>query len=351
MHGEYRPPGGQQVVVDADEVDGRFANLHFSGDFLPPVGAVLESVVGVLEGLEVTSSVKEMTAVVEAALAARGEVPAGLVDAQAVAIAVRRAASGALSWSDIDFEIIHGPVLDPVLNVALDETLVEEVMAGRRKPFLRLWEWDAPQVVIGSFQSVANEIQPEGAARQGITVTRRISGGGAMFMQPGMAITWSLVVPTALVEGMSFEQSYPYLDQWVMEALASIGVRATYVPLNDIASDKGKIAGAAQKRWAKGWTLHHVTMSYDIDTPAMVEVLRIGMDKLRDKGTRSAAKWVDPLVSQISLSRDEVVAAFADHFIASYGATWSELSSAELETARRRCESKFATPEWTYRLP
>lgn len=31
--------------------------------------------------------------------------------------------------------------------------------------------------------------------------------------------------------------------------------------------------------------LHHVTMSYDIDADKMVEVLRIGKEKLSDKGT------------------------------------------------------------------
>ena len=48
--------------------------------------------------------------------------------------------------------------------------------------------------------------------RHGVTVTRRVSGGGAMFIQPGNTITYSLYVPTSLVEGLSFEQSYAFLD-------------------------------------------------------------------------------------------------------------------------------------------
>ena len=97
---------------------------------------------------------------------------------------------------------------------------------------------------------------------------------------------------------MSFEQAYPYLDQWVMEVLDKLGIKATYVPLNDIASEFGKIGGAAQKRWANGYMVHHVTMAYDIDAIKMNEVLRIGMEKIRDKGTRSAVKRVDPMRSQ-----------------------------------------------------
>jgi len=255
------------------------------------------------------------------------------MDPEAVGIAVRRALGAALSWDDIDFEVIHGPVVDPMVNVALDETLVEDVAAGRRRPFMRLWEWNGPQVVIGSFQSYQNEVQPDGVERYGITVSRRVTGGGAMFMEPGNCITYSLVIPTALVDGMSFEQAYPYLDQWVMEVLEKLGIKAKYVPLNDIASEAGKIGGAAQKRWANGYMVHHVTMAYDIDAVKMNEVLRIGMEKIRDKGTRSAVKRVDPMRSQTGLPREEIMRVFFDHFKDKYQATEGTITEEDLRGA------------------
>ncbi len=204
------------------------------------------------------------------------------------------------------------------VNVALDEVLTEEVGAGRRNPTLRFWDWDEPSVVIGSFQSVRNEVDPDGVDRHGISVVRRISGGGAMFMEAGNCITYSLYVPQTLVDGMSFADSYAFLDAWVMAALEKIGISAFYVPLNDIATEQGKIGGAAQKRLANGGMLHHVTMSYDIDADKMVEVLRIGREKLSDKGTRSAKKRVDPLRRQTGLARTEIVAAMMDVFAERY---------------------------------
>src|SRR3546814_8242218 len=51
----------------------------------------------------------------------------------------------------------------------------------------------------------------------------------------------------------------------------------------------------------------HVTMSYDIDAEKMVQVLRIGREKLSDKGTTSAKKRVDPLRSQTGLARDTII--------------------------------------------
>ncbi|TAM87485.1 MAG: lipoate--protein ligase family protein, partial [Jatrophihabitans sp.] len=245
-----------------------------------------------------------------------------------------------------------GPVvLDPLLHMALDEVLAHEVGAGRRGPTLRFWDWDSSLVVIGSFQSVRNEVDPKAAARYGIHVARRISGGGAMFMEPGNCITYSLVVPGSLVEGLSFAQSYAFLDDWVLAALAGIGIRARYVPLNDIASDAGKIAGAAQRRFADGTVLHHVTMAYDIDAAKMTEVLRIGREKLSDKGTASAVKRVDPLRSQTGMDRGEVIAALADGFRGRYRTREGAYTEGELRAAADLVRTKFATPQWTNRVP
>ena len=141
----------------------------------------------------------------------------------------------------------------------------------------------------------------DAAARYGVQVLRRISGGGAMFMEAGSVVTYSLYLPGELVAGMSFAESYAFLDAWVLEALHEVGINARYEPLNDIASPQGKIGGAAQKRLGSGAVLHHATLSYDIDADRMLEVLRIGREKMSDKGHQSAKKRVSPLKSQTGI--------------------------------------------------
>jgi lipoate-protein ligase A len=172
-----------------------------------------------------------------------------------------------------------------------------------------------------------------------------------MFMEAGNCITYSLYLPQTLVDGISFADSYAFLDAWVMAALEKIGVTAFYVPLNDIATEQGKIGGAAQKRLANGGMLHHVTLSYDIDADKMVEVLRIGKEKLSDKGTRSAKKRVDPLRRHTGLARTEIITAMMEVFSERYAATPSQLTAAELDAARERVAAKFGTEEWLYRVP
>jgi lipoate-protein ligase A len=349
MHGEFKVPGGKLVVVDLEVVDDRIRDFRLAGDFfLEPDGA-LAAINAAVNGMPAQSDAKTIAAAVQVALP-----PDAILlgfSADSVAVAIRRALSKASGWKDYDWQLIHGAAYPPVVQMALDQVLSEEVGAGRRKPTLRIWEWNEPGVVLGSFQSVKNEVDLENAQKYGFQVTRRVSGGGAMFMEAGSVITYSIYAPLDLVQGMSFADSYAFLDEWAIIALRSLGIDASYVPLNDITSPTGKIGGAAQKRLGSGAVLHHVTMSYDMDGEKMVEVLRIGREKMSDKGTKSANKRVDPLKSQTGLSRAEIIDAMEKTFTGLYGSTPSEVTPGELERAQRLVTEKFGTDEWLYRVP
>ncbi|MCU1509062.1 MAG: Lipoate--protein ligase [Glaciihabitans sp.] len=349
MHGEFKVPGGKLVVVDLEVRDGVIADFQLAGDFFLEPDSALESINAAVNGLPANSDARTITAAITAALPSDA-VLLGFT-AESVATTTRRALAQATSFTDYEWEIVHGAAYPPVVQMALDQVLAEEVGAGRRKPTLRIWEWNSPAVVIGSFQSVKNEVDPENATKYGFEVVRRISGGGAMFMDAGAVITYSIYAPSDLVQGMSFADSYAFLDEWVIVALRSLGIDAFYQPLNDITSAKGKIGGAAQKRLGAGAVLHHATMSYDMDGEKMVEVLRIGREKMSDKGTKSAAKRVDPLRSQTGLTRAEIIDRMVETFTKLYGSTPGDVTPEELEQANRLVAEKFSTEEWLQRVP
>jgi len=354
LHGEYKVPGGKLVIADL-AVDagtgggpGVISAASVNGDFFLEPDEALEDINRALVGLSRDAPHGTIAEAVRAAVGP-GTVMFGF-DAPAVATAVRRALGHATRWEDHDWEVLVPQPLPITTQVALDQVLAEDVAAGRRRPALRLWQWTEPAVVLGSFQSLANEVDPAGVERHGITVVRRVSGGGAMFMEADNCVTYSLYLPQSLVDGMAVADSYPFLDAWAMEALRRIGVEAFYQPLNDIATPQGKIGGAAQKRIGGG-LLHHVTMSYDIDARKMTEVLRIGREKLRDKGIRSAAKRVDPLRRQTGLSRPEIWEAMMDTFAERHGATRARLTEDEIGRAEELAARRFSSPEWTARVP
>jgi lipoate---protein ligase len=349
MHGEYKVPGGKLVVVDLDVVDNTITDFRLAGDFFLEPDAALEAINAAVNGLPADSDAATYSAAVARALP-EGSTLLGFTP-DSVAVAIRRSLSKASGWRDYDWSLVHAKAVSPAMHLALDEVLAAEVGEGLRQPTLRIWEWEESAVVIGSFQSLKNEVDPVGAATYGYEVVRRISGGGAMMMEKGAVITYSLYVPAELVQGMSFADSYAYLDEWVIEALRSLGIDASYKPLNDITSPTGKIGGAAQKRFGNGGVLHHVTMSYDMDGEVMAQVLRIGREKLSDKGIASAAKRVDPLRSQTGLSRAEIIERMKKTFTTLYRATPGDITETEYRKAAELVESKFSRPEWTARVP
>src|SRR5699024_4479797 len=144
--------------------------------FLEP-DEVLEDIDAALVGRPETSSVADMASVIESVT--KDAAMVGFTP-EAIAIAVRRALGRATSWHDLTFEIIHEEPTSPLLTVALDQVVLEEVGGGRRGPTLRVWEWDSAAVIIGSFQSLKNEVDSRAAEERGVRVIRRISGGGAM---------------------------------------------------------------------------------------------------------------------------------------------------------------------------
>lgn len=253
-------------------------------------------------------------------------------------------------WTDHDWNFVDTGPLTPLSHMALDQVLLDEVAAGRRPPTIRFWEWTAPAVVIGTFQSVRNEVDMDAAQTHEIEVVRRISGGGAMFIEPGNSITYSIYAPKSLVAGMSFSDSYAAMDQFVLAALADLGIKAWYEPLNDITSDAGKIAGAAQAHRQKA-ILHHVTMSYNIDVAKLLQVLRIGREKMSDKGTKSAAKRVDILRRQTGLSREHIIERMIDTFRRRHGLSTGALTPDEQTLADQLIQEKFSTEDWLYKVP
>ena len=253
-------------------------------------------------------------------------------------------------WRAFPWKLLPAVARTPLLNMALDEVLVERVGAGRRQPTLRIWGWSARCVVLGRFQSVRNEVDEVAAARRGIEIVRRISGGGAMFIEPEGAITWSLYAPESMTAGMTFAESYRFFDAWVVDALRELGIDAWYAPLNDITSRAGKIGGAAQARRG-GAVLHHTTMAYDMNLPLLLEVLRTGKEKLSDKGVTSADKRVAPLRQQTNLPREAIIEYMVEQFRRRFGLEADALHPEEFAEAEERARERFGSRTWTHYLP
>lgn len=428
--GEYKTPGGKLVGVTIMWSDHTHAGetqhaegAQVDGDFFASVD---ELTIPLLKaaGMTIAQCVGEGRATVDdidAALHrlfsvhAPDALPVG-IDARAIAIAAARAAGEtdakgaatsqhvtapqhavtpqhggivddapvALSeaWNRCDWGVIHDPEpFDPAMQMAFDEAIARSVACGHTAPLLRLWEWGAPAVVIGAFQSLSHEVDPDAARSLGFTVVRRCTGGGAMFVRPEHTVTFSLYVPLAFVDGLTPREAYRRCNEWVVVALRQLGLDVRFDAFNDLASPRGKIGGSAARRFpaprveagagaadagagaaadaGPGCLLHHVTMAYDIDADAMVSVLRVSSEKMRDKAVKSASRRVDPLRRQLDgladskapRTRGAIVDYLGRFALATLpGAHEATIGEDVMADARALRDAKYATQRWTSRI-
>ncbi len=135
-----------------------------------------------------------------------------------------------------------------------------------------------------------------------------------------------------------------------MSAFLELGVPASYREINDIISPRGKIAGAAQAR-RRGFVLHHTTIAHTMDVDLPTRLIRIGRERLADRGVRSAEKNVSPLSWFTQLSCDEVAAHMQAYFTREFRAQDRPLTPYELDSASRLVASKYSEASWINRLP
>jgi lipoate---protein ligase len=251
---------------------------------------------------------------------------------------------------EVEWDVIPPSPHPAHMHMALDEVLLERVIAGERRPTLRIWEWIEPALVIGSHQSVINEVDTVAARDLGFVVTRRMSGGGTMLCEPGRTITYSLYLPESAVAGTTFRKSYALLDGWAVRAFVGLGIPAEYREINDIISPRGKIAGAAQAR-RRGFVLHHTTIAHTMDVELVPRLIRIGRPNIAAIGVRSAEKPVSPLSWFTSLSCADVAQNLVRYFASEFRTEQGSASPDELEAARRLVATKYGTPAWVNRIP
>lgn len=330
-------PSGKMVKAAVDVREDQLENVSIRGDFFIEPPEALEELEEALTGLDVDAERAEYLATVD-------EVEGKMIgfSAEHVYEAIQEAVK------QTRWRIIDAGIHSEAMHHALDEVLLEKMEEGDMRPTLRFWHRKNPAIPFGRFQSYEDEVQQEYVEDNGIEVVRRITGGGAMYSEPGDIITYSMYLPKEMVPE-DVEESYEELDRWAVEALNDLGVEVEYQPLNDIEHEDGKIGGAAQLR-KQGSVLHHTMISYDLDTENMLKALRVGKEKVSDKAIESAEKRVAVISDYIDRSRDEVIEALKERFQERYGGDEDMLDEELLEKAEDLAEEKFSTEEWNRKL-
>ena len=229
--------------------------------------------------------------------------------------------------------------LDPCYNLALEQFVLEYRTEG---DWLMLWQ-NANTIVIGQNQNTAEEIDPAFVAAHGITVVRRMTGGGAVYHDLGN-LNYSFITDVGNAEELSIRR----FTEPVCRALAAMGVEAETSGRNDIVVDGRKVSGVAQ-RIAGGRILHHGTLLFDSDPAMIAGSLRADPAKFRSKSAKSVRSRVGMLRDYLPAGTD--LCTFWDRILqelAPEGILRESLTERELVLVRRLVDEKYRSWDWTW---
>ena len=228
---------------------------------------------------------------------------------------------------------------DPCWNLAVEQYVLEHKTQG---DWLMLWQ-NRNTVVVGCNQNTLEEIDPDFVRQHGITVVRRMTGGGAVYHDLGN-LNYSFITDL----GDSAALSIRRFTEPVCRALAALGVTAETSGRNDILVDGKKVSGVAQRIYG-GRILHHGTLLFDSDSAMIAGSLRADPSKFASKSTKSVRSRVGNLREYLPEGAD--MAGFWAALLGELAADGFErqtLTEEELAQVRKLAEEKYRSREWTY---
>lgn len=179
------------------------------------------------------------------------------------------------------FRIIDTGVRSGRANIAFDEAMIElhrEGVIGDTVRFLRF----EPTALVGRHQAIGRELRVDYCRENGIGLARRITGGGAIYFDPGI-LGWELVLSRKRLAMPGLADYAEQICAAVAGGLArAFSIPARYRPRNDIEVDGRKISGTGG--FFDGDTLFYQgTVLIDVEPERVMACLNVPRAKLEKR--------------------------------------------------------------------
>ncbi len=177
---------------------------------------------------------------------------------------------------EIQMHCILSDIHDIYFNLAAEEFLLKH----KEDNFFILWPSQAC-VVVGKHQNTMAEINSAYLRHDKIPVARRLTGGGAVFHDPGN-LNFTFIVNGEKGKLVDFSK---FLTP-VLEFLHSKNILARPGIKNEINVNGLKISGNAEHVY-KNRVLHHGTLLFHTDLHALQKAILVAPGKYKDKAVQS----------------------------------------------------------------
>lgn len=234
-------------------------------------------------------------------------------------------------------------------NMCLDQAILEARGKGLVPNTLRFLQFSPHCALVGYHQSVEQEIRVDYCDQTGIDINRRITGGGAIYFGEN-TLGWELIGGKD-VASRDILTLYRTLCEAAIGGLQSLGIDASFRPVNDIEVQGRKISGTGGTEANEAF-LFQGTLLIDLDIKVMLRALRIPTEKLKDKEIDSfkermtCLKWELGEIPPMQEVKDAIQKGFSKTFGVEFAP--GELSKWEQDYFNRHLP-EFNSDGWIYK--
>ena len=233
----------------------------------------------------------------------------------------------------VPFRVIDTGVRDGRLQIAYDQALIELHKAGGVPDTVRFLRFE-PSALVGRHQAVRHEVKVDYCQANGIGIVRRITGGGAIYLDPSQ-VGWELVLSRKRLPMPTLADYTRAICEAAAHGLSTaFGIEARYRPRNDIEVGGRKLCGTGG--FFDGDTLiYQGTVLVDADPVRIMSCLNVPEAKLQKRDLDKAEQRVTTLKALLggAPSVAEVHAAILSGFTEKLGIELVEAMPGEEEEA------------------
>jgi lipoate---protein ligase len=224
-------------------------------------------------------------------------------------------------------------------NIAITAALADLHCAGEIGDTFRFHVYPR-SVLIGHHQDIRDAADVDFCAASGIEIARRVTGGGSVYMAPGI-LAWDLVVDRKRFAA-SLSATMELICNGLAAGLSTLGVPARFRPENAIEIEGRKIAGCSGV-FSGSTFLAQGTLLLDFDADEMTKALHLPKPVIEGVSSVAAFLGNAPEMNEI---KARLVEGLAQHMDCRFAP--AALSDAEQRHAARLYDTELGRDDFVF---
>ena len=249
-----------------------------------------------------------------------------------------------MKWRMVDSDLS-----EPAFTVAADEAIAKARSENKVPNTLHFYRRNVPTISLGYFQGIEKSLDMNFCRQNNIQIIRRVTGGSAVYTDPGHLIYGLAVDETILPKDKN--KAFETVCSAIVLALKELGIAAEFKPPNDILVNGRKISGSAQmRRW--GIVLQHGTLVLSNDNNMLSRALKMDLAKIEERGQQPET-YVTSIaeITGQEPNLEKIKSAIVKGFEAVFDIEFEEsgLTDYETELISQLINEKYGIEDWNLR--